>query len=277
MKVHSELIIQSHNLIYSHLRILASSARLLGLNNSPRSILDWCIVIFMSLAYSWGSIFTFVKISELFWGNISTVELIVESIQLLGGFFLVLVGLANSFNVNRSLKVILKDLNDMDTLLCSVVIKAAPANFRLLTVIGQLSSYLLLVIVVLLVHALAENTILQRPELYYLIRFFPVFCIGVSAFLFANIVVEVKIRIQGLNDLVREHITHQRAIPVRQLHLFCGIYEKAFEVCRRLNITYGSWNLFQVGYCFISITAKIFFIFITLTNLDEATISDLSE
>lgn len=277
MKVHPELIIQSHNQIYSHLGILASSGRTLGLNNSPRSVLDWLVVIFMSLAFSWGSIYTFVQISELYWGNISTVQLIVESIQLLGGFFLVLVGIANSFNVSRSLKVILEDLNAMDTLLCSVVVRAAPGKYRLVTVIGQLSSYILFVIVVLLVHALAENTIIQRPELYYIIRFFPMFCIGSSAFLFANIVVEVKIRIKRLNVLVREHISHQRAIPIRQLHLYCGIYEKAFEVCRRLNFTYGAWNLCQVGYCFLSTTAKIFFIFITLTNLNEATISDLSE
>lgn len=276
MEVHPEIVVQSWNVVYSHLQIFTTSARALGLNNSSRRILDWLNVLLVAISFAWGSIFTVVHINELCSESTATLHLIVESIQLLGGFFLVIVCSLNSFHVNKSLQVVLAEMNHMDIQLSTAVPRPVRYRTRAYGVL-QLACYTTFLLGVLSVHVLAEKKIIHLPLLYFIIRFYPTLCIGILVLLFFNILVEVKLRLRGLNGLLEKYCSSQMVMPMRQLHVLGVVYESSFEVCLRLNATFSTCNMCQIGYCFISITAKIFFIFTTLTNLDEATFSDLSK
>lgn len=277
MKVSPESALKSNNLIQNHLNVFIKSARALGFNNSPAHVFDWLLVLFWSLLYLAGSIYAFIDIDYIFTKNFSMVKTIVETIQLLCGLILMITYYLNAFNTHRTISSILDDLNEMDIQMSSL--KFTPKyNLRIIAVSLQISLYSMAVLGIFFVHIFCQNEINQITVLYYCVRFFPLFCMGFLVFLFVNITVEVSLRLEGLNRLIEEHVVEElKQVPERQIYLFSVIYELAFEICHKLNSNSGIANLFLIGYCFISITAKIFIIFITLTHLEDATIFDMSE
>lgn len=277
MKVSPETVLKPENLIKHHLSAFTKSARLLGFNNSPRNLFDWLLVLFWLVLYLTGSIFAFIDIGSIFTKNFSIVKTIVETIQLLCGLLLMIIYYLNSFNSHRIINSILIDLNEMDIQMSSL--KFIPRyNRRIIANCLQITLYSVAVLGVFFVHIFCQNEITQITVLYYCVRFFPLFCMGFLVFLFVNIIVEVTLRLEGLNVVIEEHVMEDlKQVPERQIYLFSVIYELAFEICYKLNTNSGISNLLLIGYCFISITAKIFIIFITLIHLEDATIFDISE
>lgn len=263
--------------LYYHLTICTTIARFLGLNNSPGNILDWCIVPLVTVLYCTGCIVSIFHLNILFAEHVTIILRIVESIQLVLGFFVVLISTLNSFNVHGALSSIMTNLNQIDIELASLQCRAVNMKYRLVIVLIQLVSYYILVLGLLLGHVFVQHEIVRYEWLYFSIRFFPLLVIGSIVLLFSNIVLDIQFRLQSLNDLIEKHLNRGHLIPDRHFHIFRVVYELSFEVCRTLNATLSLCNLFQIGFCFISITAKTFFIFITLTNLADATVQDMSK
>lgn len=272
-----EYIGSPKNKLYYHLTIITLSARLLGLNNNPKKILDWFIVPLVAITYCGGCIVTIIHLNLIFSVHVSTLLRIVESIQLIIGFFLVLISTFNSYNVHGAVTSIFENLNQMDLELASLHCQGQNLKHRLVTVLLQFLGYYLLVLALLLGHVFVEHEVVQYHGLYYSIRFLPLFGIGSMVLLFSNIAIEIRFRLQLINDTIERHAKSGKAIPDRQFQLFRIVYGLAFEVCKNLNGTLAICNLFQIGFCFISVTAKVFFVFITLNNLVDASIQDMSE
>lgn len=263
--------------LYYHLTISTTLARFLGLNNSPRNLLDWCIVPLVTVLYCSGCVVSMFHLNVLFAEHVSIILRIVESIQLVLGFFVVFISTLNSFNVHSALSSITANLNLMDIEFASLQCRKVNSKYRLIIVLIQFLSYYILVFGLLLGHVFIQHEIVRYEWLYFSIRFFPLFGIGSLVLLFSNIALDIQFRLQSLNDLIERHINRGHQIPDRHFHIIRVVYELSFEVCRTLNATLSLCNLFQVGFCFISITAKTFFIFITLTNLADASVQDMSK
>lgn len=277
MKVSPETVLKSENLIKYHLSAFSLSARLLGFLNSPGNDFDWFLVLFWLSLYVTGTTFAFIDIDYIFTRDFSIVKTIVETIQILCGLILMIVYYLNSFNSHRVINGIFVDLNEMDIQMSSLGF-VPKYKLRIWTVVLQISFYSLAVMAIFFVHIFCRSEVNQITILYYCVRFFPIFCMGFLVFLFINIIVEVSLRLEGLNELVEKYLEDDlKHVPERQIYLFSVIYEFAFEICFKLNASSGVANLCLIGYCFISITSKIFIIFITLTHLENATIFDISE
>lgn len=281
MKVQPEFVVpvKNQSQIYIHLQILILGSRFFGLNNSRRNVIDWILILSVSLSYCGCCIVAIVNLDDIFSEHVTTILRIVESIQLVLGLFSMIISFFNSFNVNHCVTLCLEKLMKMDMEGSSLHSMARNKRSRqqLFAVIMQFSFYTILVLAVLLAHMLTNHEIAHYKVLFYTIRFFPLFCIGLNVLSFSNVILEAKNRLQEINLQIERYIHHQKSIPSRQIHVISAIYELAFELCKQMNTTFGVCNLIQIGYCFISITAKIFFIFITLNNLDEATIQDTSK
>lgn len=277
MTVAPELVFVPKIQVFLNLKLLTICGRCLGLNNSGKSYLDWFIVVFLWCLYSVGCLVVIIHLDIVFDEHVSTILRVIEAIQLVVGLFLTTICSFNAFNAHSTIQLVLCHLNEIDIRMNSTVFRAINYRIRLLIVAAQLVLYIVTVIGLLLGHILAQHEIVDMPVLYYTIRFYPMVCIGVSVLLFANIIIDIRLRLMALNKLIEHHVVQGRHIPGRQLHLVCSIYELAFEICQQLNGTFGVCNLFQIGYCFISITSKIFFIFITLNDLQDATVQDISK
>lgn len=262
----------------SHLRPFTITGRVLGLNNSRKIIVDWCIVLIMGILYTSSTLIAIVRIHDVLSDHMSTIEKIVETIQLLCGLFLMIICYLNSFRVYSTLESVLEDLNQMDIHLSSTRF-VSNYKFKGIVVLLQFSIHCLFILCIVLIHIFCEHEIMQFHALYYCIRFLPIFAIGIIVLLFVNITDEVKLRLCALNDMFQKDVADSESgsVPDRHLFLCSTVYELAFSVCFKLNKTFGNCNLFLIGYCFISITAKLFFIFITLNNLQVATIDDACE
>lgn len=277
MKVNPEVIPPTKNLFYGHLKILTVSARILGLNNTHRCFIDWLIVPCVPIFFCGGCLFALIKLNIIFDAHVSTILRVVETIQLIASVFLVVANSLNAFNANRAVKKALRDLNLLEIQMASTKIKGTNYNRRITSVVLQLVVYSVIVLSVLLVHILFQHEVVHHPGIFYVIRFFPIYSIGVNVLQFVNIVAEVSSRLKALSGLVDQHISKDNPVPGRQLQLISVVYEMAFKVCKTLNDAFQFCNLFQIGYCFISITAKMFFVFLTLNNLHEATVQDMSK
>lgn len=265
-----------NNRLNSHLNICVFVTRILGLNNSPCNLSDWLILLTVTLLYCGGCCAIILYLNQLLSEHVSTILRVVEYIQLLVGLFLVLFESFNSFAAHKSIKVILSNLNEVDIKSASAVVRAPQFNCQVPIVVLQLCLYTLVIGSLLIAHVLNQHEIIHFRWSFYVIRFIPIYRIVIMVVLLTNIHIEVTYHLRSLNNLINEYVCNQRAIPSRLLHLISEMYQLAFEVCNIFNFTFGKCNLFQIAYCFISITAKIFFIFITLNNLDEATVQDMS-
>lgn len=278
MKVHPEYIPPRENPAFTHLELIKKAAQIFGLCASLRSVLGWCIILMVFLIYSGFCIFTLINLNWIFSEHVSTILRIIEGIQLIMEFFSMTVYSLNAFNIHDRIESSITKLHELDILLASTYSKEVYKRIQLVvTAALQLSLYGTVIIGVFLGHVLAKHEIVHLPEVYYVIRFFPLFRIGILVIIFVTVIKEALFRFQSLNALIGKYLGNQAGIPVRHLHLISAVYELGFEITQELNGTFRICNLFQIGYCFISITAKIFFIFITLNNLDDATTQDWSK
>lgn len=264
------------NLFHVQFKPLTLSARFLGLNDSLKRVTDLAIVAITAILYCGGTLFAIVRIHDMLSEHVSTLEQIVETIQLLCGLFFMIIGFCNTFHVNSSLTTILSDLNEMDRQLSSTSFVSS-YKFRKIMVLIRFSIHVLAILSILLIHIMVKHDVIKFNAIYYTIRFWPIFCIGIVVLLIVHIIDEVTLRLSACNEIVRKSLRNSSSVPQRQIYLCSVVYQSAFEVCYKLNTTFGISNLFLVGYCFISITAKIFFIFITLNSLQLATLADARE
>lgn len=277
MDVFPELTPSPRNFLFTHFKPITIGAQVVGLYIPRGSISGWIILILVAAFFCVGSLFWIVQLHHLLSQHISQLERIVETIQLICGLFLMVICYQNSFRVHQTMSTVLKNLNEMDVQLSSTKVTNLNQRRKVIQVISQISIHCVSVLGLLLSHISSNHDVTRLSFFYYLIRFLPIFSIGILVLLFVNITSEVRVRLAALNDILSEYLTNQNQVPERYFPMVSTVYELAFEICFKLNSTFGLCNLIQIGFCVISITAKIFFIFITLNNLSLATIYDFCE
>lgn len=276
MEVFPELTPPPSQLLFTHFKPITIGAQAVGLLIPRRSLSGWILLSIVAAFFIGGSLFWIVQLHHLLSDHISLLERIVETIQLICGLFLMVICYQNSFRVHQTFSVVLRNLNEMDVQLSSTKVHVNQSR-KVIRVCSQISIHCASVLGLLISHILSNHDVTRLSFFYYLIRFVPIFSIGILVLLFVNVTDEVRVRLTALNDTLSEYFANQNQIPERYFRIVSLVYELAFEICFKWNSTFGLCNLIQIGFCVISITAKIFFIFITLNNLALAKLYDFRE